>query len=162
MYPTEGSLGRLRQEQGLWEPEAAGETPIFRAMLVVAIALGLETMEDGGKSVLTEAGVWIGGTTTIMSTMGAGEVGVLIEIETGTEPASGTGTYIVDNSWHCLHVGGDCYVRLHVDVFYASLELALALLKSQVGSIAWRQDDSIGLLDRWISGEWYLMGQSLY
>jgi len=70
---------------------------MFRAMLVVAIALGRGVTEDGGQTEPIEDGARIGGTMTTILTMVAGEVGVLNETETETEPASGTGIYTGGN-----------------------------------------------------------------
>lgn len=104
--PTGGNIGRLRREPALEEALEAWEILIFRAMPLVAIALGPEMIEDGGKTELIEARAWIGGTTTTILIMGAGEVGVLIEAEAGTEPVSGTGIYIVGNLGHSVNVEG--------------------------------------------------------
>ena len=70
------------------------------------LVLGLETMEDGGKAGVIEARALIGGTTTTVVIMVAGEVEVQIEVETATESGSGTGTYIGANSYHLVHVQG--------------------------------------------------------
>lgn len=79
----------------------AEEIRIFRATLVVPISLGRGMTEDDGKTEPIEVVVSIGGTTTIISTMVAGGVGVLIE--TG----SGTGICTVGNSYHCEKVDAE-------------------------------------------------------
>ena len=126
--PTGGTLGRLRPEQGLQEASVAGPIRIFRTTLVVAIALGREMTEDGGKTELIVAGAWIGGTMTTILIMVAGEVGVLNETETEIELASGKGIYIVGNLYHCVYLEVEPFFRLLYRGFCASLEFGTGLV----------------------------------